>query len=549
MVAFPDFEILQNLSRDTYVVDVSNSIYSAEGRTRAVLKHFHFNESSDWYGIDAVALEVERLKRLSHSGIISYLDVFPIEDGFGILRDYVAGSPLSPQLSLSEDAIYDVILKLLDILKYLQELEVPVFHANVKPSNVFIDADYNVYLTDFAFNYRSLSTKELIAQKYSFVSPEYWQGKSLLPSSDLYSLGLLLICWFCKISVTDIPSLYDGDRLTFEFSNPQVNDWLHQLVKPNPRYRFSSARDSLQALLNISYFKVEPLPNVFMRLGKRTYQLSFESPLPFSLASRSYGDIVTESFVVSNSRHDLQLMGEWVVAPAEQSWISIEPSRFQGNETRFCLQVDTQNLYENSTYRRHVQLLTNGEPASINLEIKVDTAKFFAKPKKWLSVGSIGLIFLAAFWLSVVEHHVLLTLVLGLPFVPLLYFEFLTFTTAIASAGTWVLGLLFSSLGVGQQVGFPLSAIASLVLLMAVSVYLLREAVAVNIPLRFPVLAAIFAVLSGFSLGLLFRSFWGGWFIFLFCLFAVFGLILFPDWQRFQRYQEYHRRLSFLIPP
>jgi len=103
MVAYPDFEILQNLSRDTYVVDVSNSIYSAEGRTRAVLKHFHFNESSDWYGIDAVALEVERLKRLSHSGIISYLDVFPLEDGFGILRDYVAGSPLSPELYLNRE--------------------------------------------------------------------------------------------------------------------------------------------------------------------------------------------------------------------------------------------------------------------------------------------------------------------------------------------------------------------------------------------------------------------------------------------------------------
>jgi len=65
-----------------------------------------------------------------------------------------------------------VIFRLLDVFKYLQELEDPVFHANVKPSNVFIDADYNVYLTDFAFNYRSLSTKELIAQKYSFVSPE-----------------------------------------------------------------------------------------------------------------------------------------------------------------------------------------------------------------------------------------------------------------------------------------------------------------------------------------------------------------------------------------
>jgi hypothetical protein len=84
---------------------------------------------------------------------------------------------------------------------------------------------------------------------------------------------------------------------------------------------------------------------------------------------------------------------------------------------------------------------------------------------------------------------------------------------------------------------------------MAVSVYLLREAVAVNIPLRFPVLAAIFAVFAGFGLGLIFRSFWGGWFIFLLCLFAVFGLILFPDWQRFQRYQVYQRRLSFLNPP
>lgn len=549
MVAYPDFEILQNLDRDTYIVDISNSSYSSEDRTRAVIKYFHFNESSDWYGIEAVAPEVERLKQLHHSGIISYLDIFPTDDGFCILRDYIAGHPLSPKLNLSEEAIYDVMLKLLDIFKYLQELENPIFHANVKPNNVIIDDDCNVYLTDFAFNYRDIPRKELLAQKYSFVSPEYWQGKPLVPSSDLYSIGLLLICWFGKISIADIPSLYDGDRLKFEFSNPQINDWLDQMVKPNPRYRFSSASDSLQALLNISYLKVESLPNVFMRLGKRTYRLGYELPLPFSLTSRSYGDTVIESFVISNSRDELQLMGEWLIPTSEQSWISIEPSHFQGNETRFCLQVNTQNLHENSTYLRHVQLLTNGEPSSVSLDIKVDTAKFFAKPKKWLSVGSIGLIFLAAFWLSTVEHNVLVTLILGLLFAPLLYSEFLTFTTATASAGTWVLGYLFSALGLGQEIGFPLSAISSFVLLMAVSVYLLREAVNVNVPFHFPVLASIFAAFSGLGLGLIFRSFWGGWFIFLPCLSVLFGLILFPDWQRFQRYQKYHRRLPFLTPP
>ena len=549
MVASSDFEILENLDRDTYVVDITNSVYSTGGRSKAILKYFRFNETSDWHGMQAVSLEIERLKKLHHSGILSYLDALPTEDGFCVLREYVEGSWLYPDLNLSQDTMYSVTFKLLEVFKYLHELESPVFHANVKPNNIIIDADYNVYLTDFSFDYRSLTKKELISQRYSFVSPEYWQGKPLLPSSDLYSVGILLICLFGKIPITDIPNLYDGDRLTFELTNPQVNDWLHQMVKPNPRYRFTSANEALQALLSISSLNVETLPNVFIRLGKRTYQLSYESPRPITLRSLTYGDIVTESFVVSNSRHHLELSGEWLINPLDRAWISIEPACFKGNETRFCLQVDTQYLHENSTYLRQIELQTNGETSSVRLDIKVETAKFFTKPKKWLSVGSIGLIFLAAFWLSFVQHNVLLTVVLSMSFIPLLYFEFLTFTTAIASAGTWVLGYLFSSIGLGSEIGFPLSAISSLVLLMAISVYLVRESISANIPLRFPVLASIFSVFTGLGLGLVFHNFFIGWIIFLLSFVSLFCLILFPDWQRFQKRQEYRRRLSFLVPP
>lgn len=550
MIARPDFKILENLDRDTYVVDINNSIYSNDSRNKAILKYFRFKESSDWYGIQSVSLEVERLKKLRHSSILSYLDVIPTEDGFCVLREYVEGNPLSPDLDLSTDTIYSIASKLLEIFKYLHELDAPIFHANVKPNNIIVDADYNVYLTDFFFDYKSFTRKELVSQRYCFASPEYWQGKSLLPSSDLYSVGILLICLFAKIPVSDIPNLYDGDRLSFEFANIQINDWLHQLVKPNPRYRFASANEALQSLLNISYLKIESLPNVFIRLGKRTYQLSCESPPPIKLTACSYGDLVTDSFVISNSRDHLELSGEWSISPEDRSWISIDPSSFKGNETRFRLQVDTQNLYENSIYYRQIELLTNGEVSCINLDIKVDTAKFFTKPKKWLSVASIGLIFLAAFWFSVVEHNVLLTIAISVPFMPLLYFEFFTYTTAVASATIWGLGFFFSTaFGLGQEIGFPLSATASFILLMAISVDLVRKSISANIPFHFPFFAAVTSIFTGLGLGLIFRDLWGGWIIFLFSLLALFGIILFPDWQRFQKRQEYRRRLPFLVSP
>ncbi|MDX2254920.1 MAG: protein kinase family protein [Pseudanabaenaceae cyanobacterium bins.39] len=544
-----DFTILDYLDQNTYLVDLANTNYANRVKgDRAVLKRFLFANDADWYGIEAVQQEIARLKQLTHPRIPAYIDAIATENGFCVLREYVEGQPISWELNLSADQIYQIAIDLLNIITYLQQLETPIFHNNIKPQNLIIDDNQNIYLTDFAFTYRDFTTKEILAKRYYFASPEYWQNKSLHLSSDLYSIGVILIAWLLKTPVNNISQLYEGDRLVFDFADAQIGEWLQQMVKPTPRYRFPSAQVALEALTNITNTNIEIPPKVFLRLEKRTYRLSNEDPLPIILRSSVYGDIVSIAFTVSNPQHTAELRGTWQIKPADD-WISIEPTSFTGNETKFVLQADTQNLQEKATYERQIELHTNGDIAIAYLTIKVETANFFDKPKKWLSVGATGIIFLCAFWLSVIKYNLLMTIILSIFFIPALKFEFLTFTTAVASAGTWVLASFFTAVGVSDQIGYPLSAISSLVLLMSVSMYLLREALAVNVPLPFPILTSISATLSGLGLGLIYKEIGWGWLIFVPSLGFLWFLLLFPDWKLFRKMKDYQLRLPLLIKP
>ncbi|MGB3652875.1 MAG: pentapeptide repeat-containing protein, partial [Rivularia sp. (in: cyanobacteria)] len=86
-----------------------------------------------------------------------------------------------------------------------------------------------------------------------FIPPEEYFGRDLTEASDLYSLGVTLICLLSGTRSVDVGKLIN-DEYRFDFKclpsgiDPQFVRWLRKMVEPNIKNRFANAAVALEAL-------------------------------------------------------------------------------------------------------------------------------------------------------------------------------------------------------------------------------------------------------------------------------------------------------------
>ena len=144
--------------------------------------------------------EVQVLHHLRHPHIMPILDFGEAGDlTFLVMPLMVAGS-LHGRLSLER------VLPLLDIATYLDQLADALdyahaqglIHRDVKPANALLDGAGNVYLADFGIvRYASAAATPLTETGHvvgtpSYMAPEVIRGHDVEPTSDIYSLGMLV---------------------------------------------------------------------------------------------------------------------------------------------------------------------------------------------------------------------------------------------------------------------------------------------------------------------------------------------------------------------
>ena len=173
----------------------------------------------------------------------------------GSLADRMPSTPLTPGEALT------LLRPLGDALDYAHGQG--ILHRDVKPANVFLDAEVQPVLADFGLakmvSEQSLTTSGMVSGTPTHISPEQVSGQPLTGATDLYSLGVIAF----QLLTARLPFTADGfmEVLYAHVHTPppapsSINPALNQAVDhavlralaKNPAARWPSARALTGAL-------------------------------------------------------------------------------------------------------------------------------------------------------------------------------------------------------------------------------------------------------------------------------------------------------------
>jgi predicted Ser/Thr protein kinase len=159
--------------------------------------HPHFEEDAEQ--AQRFQQEARAVAQLSHPNIVTVIDrgesdgrhfiVFECIDGESLKQLAARRGPLPVR-----DAV-ELVLQVADGLAFAHDHG--IVHRDVKPQNVLVTADGDAKVTDFGIA-RSLDGDLSMTQTgtvlgtMSYLSPEQARGEPVTPSTDIYSLGVVL---------------------------------------------------------------------------------------------------------------------------------------------------------------------------------------------------------------------------------------------------------------------------------------------------------------------------------------------------------------------
>lgn len=174
-----------------------------------------------------------------------------------LLTEYVEGMNLKTYVDNESHPFPELLSVALQILKGVQYLHhFKVLFQNLKGTNVLLDSDLNVKLTDFffskLFNRWRKRRGYTSVESVRYLSPEQVREKSLNERSDVYSVGVVLFYLFTKVmpirgtsvtelmqkhvrmSIVEIPSTINAEV------PPEISRIVMNMLQKKPRKRLSS---------------------------------------------------------------------------------------------------------------------------------------------------------------------------------------------------------------------------------------------------------------------------------------------------------------------
>ncbi len=141
--------------------------------------------------------EARTLASINHPGVVDVYDYHSDESTAFLVMEYVTGEALSATLArvgrLTAGRTMALVAQAADALQAAHDRG--VIHRDVKPGNLLVRPDGTLVLTDFGIARSELvghlTTAGMVLGTATYLSPEQATGQTVLPASDVYSLGVV----------------------------------------------------------------------------------------------------------------------------------------------------------------------------------------------------------------------------------------------------------------------------------------------------------------------------------------------------------------------
>ena len=131
------------------------AIYEAEdfnlSKPVAIKENFALTEQLRY----AFTREAKLLANLRHRALPQVIHHFSLKDGQFLVMEFISGRNLAEMLldrknnPFSTKEVLSWADTLLDVLNYLHNRPEPIVHGDIKPANLKLDSDGNLFLLDF----------------------------------------------------------------------------------------------------------------------------------------------------------------------------------------------------------------------------------------------------------------------------------------------------------------------------------------------------------------------------------------------------------------
>ncbi|HET8913684.1 MAG TPA: protein kinase [Ktedonobacteraceae bacterium] len=333
--AFAGYRLIRILGRGgTGVVFLAHLLHEPE--QQVAIKILYPHEYSSNENILAIrgrfTRETRVMRQLGHKHLVSLLGSGEYEGFLYLVMPYLVGGSLNMVLRQQKGP-----LPLQEIAGYLKQLAEAldyahahnIVHCDIKPGNVLLDVEGNIYLSDFGvarlFEYNpddsitmspTLTAPGEVFGTPAYMAPELFEGERAKPSSDIYALGVMLY----RLVGGQLP--FSG-KLPVEIGIKHINDMppslralrpelpeaaeeaIMQALAKQPENRYSSARAFAEAfeigLQDRSEFKVKRLILAASKpLQAREITRPLQAPITLPGSSGLGG---TRQIVLRRTRH------------------------------------------------------------------------------------------------------------------------------------------------------------------------------------------------------------------------------------------------------
>src|SRR5437588_7433522 len=236
-----------------------------------VLKAICNTDQKDYH---AVVRKAMQFRRLRHGALPQVYDVFttPVRGEICMLMDYIEGQNLEV-VRHSQSAQYfsvpqliTLLAPIVDAVAYLHSQHPPLFHRNIKPSNIIVtrSGDSTVLIGfDITEQYSEIMTSSLRYGLSGYKAPEQYSGETS-PRTDLYALGATI--YTLLTGTVPLDALY---RLTeLEDGKPDPLVLVNRIIPTIPRNVATSIHRAMSLGWNERFLTIKQFWGMFNASAK-----------------------------------------------------------------------------------------------------------------------------------------------------------------------------------------------------------------------------------------------------------------------------------------